>query len=1401
MSALQRLLERGKWKRKVGGEAGNVPQDRNAESAKVSKQKAGSDHGLKVLYQPLDEPTAVVDIVFVHGLRGSSDNTWLDEASGIHWPTDLLSQDLNDARILAFAYDANVVNLWNPVSQNRVSNHAENLLGALARQRERTGSEDRKILFVVHSLGGLVTQNALYLSRGNAESHIQQVGDCTVAIAFLGTPNFGANLASWAKFGTNIAAMVKHANADISSVLKPGSEMLMNIQSGFHHMLRLRKQEGAEIAITCFYEELPVRIIGEVVPKHSAIIPGYSSYGIHANHMDMARFSSSEDDGYKAVCGEIRRWVKRLRPMERGSDLNSEPWTKISVALSSEEIKCIQSLYTSDYASHRRRNPDRIEGTCEWFLRHDKYQNWRQEEESSLLWVSADPGCGKSVLASFLVQELSSEESQSTVPGTVCYFFFKEDSDKQRSATYALCALLHQLLTARLCLIKHATIEFQNKESKVVEEFGTLWDIFTSCLADPACGNVICVVDGLEECEASGRDFLIKSLVRFYKEVEGQKTDRNSLKLIITSRPYDSVERLFRKHPIIRLKAEDETGAISLDIERVVKAKVDELGAHWGLSARVLTRLRDDLIQSADRTFLWVSLILQLLEESARTSEATFQKILCQPPIGLDAVYENMLRRSPDPNEARKILHIVVAAVRPLTLKEMNIALAIRLNHKSIEELQPHLESAIDQVVKSLCGPFIRVIDSKIYLVHQTAKGFLRNESTTVVPHPGMWKHSLCPVESNLVLAEICVAYLRSDVFESHPMVVKDNNQPLIASVNSQYMARHGFLDYSAKHWAVHFRESRVGREAPLSTFVLDLYKTQSQRFHTWFQVYSSSISHYEKAYSRYNSDLAVAFYLGHEVSVTLLLEKTVQLDAQDQFSRTALMWAARNGYEVIAKLLLEKGAAPDHQDAWGRTSLSLAADNGHEAVVKLLLGQGVKVDSKSADGQTPLFWAAIRGHKTVMRLLLEQGAEVDSKDRAGRTPLFKAAWSNQETVVKLLLEKGAKMDIQDKRDETPLHVAAVEGREAVVAILLERGAKIDPRNEDARTPLFFAAMRGHEAVVKLLLEKGAELDLRDKWDRTPLHVAAVEGREAVVAILLERGAKIDPRDVVGQTPLICAAKGDHEAVVKLLLEKGAELDLRDIWDQTPLHLAAAAACKAVVAILLERGAKIDPRNEDAWTPLFFAAERGHEAVVKLLLEKGAELDLRDKGDQTPLHVAAVEGREAVVAILLERGAKIDPGNEDAQTPLFFAAMRGHEAVVKLLLEKGAELDLRNKWDQTPLHVAAAAGCKAVVAILLEGGAKIDSRNEDAWTPLFFAAERGHEAVVKLLLEKGAELDLRDKWDRTPLHVAAVEGREAVVAILLERGAKIDPRDEDARTPLFCAAWKGNETVVKLLLK
>lgn len=96
--------------------------------------------GLRQLYQPADGLKAVADIVFIHGLTGRSEKTWLDKQSGVYWPIDLLATDVPNARILAFGYDADVVKLLGAVSQNNLQSHAEALLSDLAALRDETNT-------------------------------------------------------------------------------------------------------------------------------------------------------------------------------------------------------------------------------------------------------------------------------------------------------------------------------------------------------------------------------------------------------------------------------------------------------------------------------------------------------------------------------------------------------------------------------------------------------------------------------------------------------------------------------------------------------------------------------------------------------------------------------------------------------------------------------------------------------------------------------------------------------------------------------------------------------------------------------------------------------------------------------------------------------------------------------------------------------------------------------------------------------------------------------------------------------------------------------------------------------------------------------------------------------------
>lgn len=259
-----------------------------------------------------DCPNASVDICFVHGLTGNRDSTWTADGQTTPWPHTLLPSKLEKARILTFGYDAYIVGK-SVVSSNRLIDHATDLLNDLTADRVSNNAPSRPIIFVAHSLGGLVCKEAILLSRNNPESHLKGVFDNTKAIMFMGTPHTGSWLAKWAKIPASALGIVKSTNGSLLDILATDNQLLESLQIRFLSMLRDLREGNRRLEVTCFFEALPLPVIGTVVPKESATFAGYNPISIHANHRDMVKFVSADETGFKRVLGELIRWETEIR--------------------------------------------------------------------------------------------------------------------------------------------------------------------------------------------------------------------------------------------------------------------------------------------------------------------------------------------------------------------------------------------------------------------------------------------------------------------------------------------------------------------------------------------------------------------------------------------------------------------------------------------------------------------------------------------------------------------------------------------------------------------------------------------------------------------------------------------------------------------------------------------------------------------------------------------------------------------------------------------------------------------------------------------------------------------------------------------------------------------------------
>lgn len=125
-----------------------------------------------------------------------------------------------------------------PVSRNNVYDIAWDFLVAL--EAERRLDSSRPVLFIAHSLGGIIVKEMLRRSRGchAGQSHLRSVFDFTTGVVFFGTPHGGADPRG---FLQHIAeAVIKAAgvrvNKQVVETLLPSSERLRELRDEFGSM-------------------------------------------------------------------------------------------------------------------------------------------------------------------------------------------------------------------------------------------------------------------------------------------------------------------------------------------------------------------------------------------------------------------------------------------------------------------------------------------------------------------------------------------------------------------------------------------------------------------------------------------------------------------------------------------------------------------------------------------------------------------------------------------------------------------------------------------------------------------------------------------------------------------------------------------------------------------------------------------------------------------------------------------------------------------------------------------------------------------------------------------------------------------------------------------------------------
>jgi len=379
-----------------------------------------------------------------------------------------------------------------------------------------------------------------------------------------------------------------------------------------------------------------------------------------------------------------------------------------------KDKQCLTDLRVTDPRTDKKeievKKGGLLKDSYKWILEHTDFRRFQNERESRILWIKGDPGKGKTMLLCGIIDELESDPSVS-----LSYFFCQATGGARlNKATSVLRGLIYDLARRNPQLTKHVRGKYDYAGKELFHNEGAwhdLSEIATAMLKDPSLGNIILIVDALDECSVDRErllDFIAKP---------------SPAKWIVSSRNWSDIEEsLDGAEQKIKLHLELNRDSVSMAVECYVKFKVNQLAQKKKYDEDMRIAVLQHLTANADGTFLWVALVCQELSNANIRRRHTLDTLMLFPP-GLDPLYRRMLKQisqSTDAQLCKDILAIASVVYRPITLEELNVL---------VEALGDLSREEVEEVIGS-CGSFLTVQNGLVSFVHQSAKDYLLNEAS-----------------------------------------------------------------------------------------------------------------------------------------------------------------------------------------------------------------------------------------------------------------------------------------------------------------------------------------------------------------------------------------------------------------------------------------------------------------------------------------------------------------------------------------------------------------------------------------------------------------------------------------------------------------------------------------------
>ncbi|KAK4197426.1 hypothetical protein QBC40DRAFT_207094 [Triangularia verruculosa] len=1341
--------------------------------------------GLTVIWEP--EVEATLDVVFVHGFTGHPVRTWshgkgsepLDDTSeppskarkfnsfsrpharerpppdpsSVYWPQDLLPQSLPGARVLTFGYDTNIRHRLGPVlNESTVYDMAKDFL--LALEGVRRIDACRPLLFVAHSLGGIMVKEALRQAYNNRNNHLQlkRVFDSTIGIFFFGTPHGGSDprglLLKVAE--KLIKGIGFQANQHVVDNLLPDSEC-RQLRNEFNPIL-----QSQDWIIYSFQEGVGMSRLGRKVVENDSSCLNFPkteiTVSIGKDHREMCRFTGAHDVEYHKVTAALDIIAARVsalgptpashesQPIAHADSLGEH---SIDTLLNSLRFDQIDSRQESIKMAHKN--------TCNWIVKKREYKDWldksKSETHHGFLWMKGNPGSGKSTLMKSTLR--SFQRSKNNKETAVIYFFFNArgaDLEKSTEGMYRslLLQLLEKLPHIRKTVFESAGIESWNAREDRTWSVAILEELFERSILSLGQQEVACFIDALDEC----KDEEVEQMVTLLEGIGEQAVSKGlQFRVFFSSRHYPEISL----NTCLNLDLDQQEGHTQ-DIETYIQSQL-KVGNQ---------QTKDQLRERASGVFMWVVLVVEILNKEKRngTPPALITQKLKKIPQGLYELFRSILTRDQiDSDRLLLCIRWLLFSREPLGPEQFYYALLSGIEDDldsdddspssnddiCMGDAETATPENIQSYIRNASKGLAEITEAKktpvVQFIHESVRDFLLKDEKKGLREVWPELDGNFEAQSHEKLKLHCFKYLKREDILATLGIGSKSQLPIASSKEASALREKAatdfpFLGYATTNILWH---AECAQNQKLGSVSQAEFLEQEFDLPAWLWLRNLLEKHEVRRY--HPTYTAALLYVLAELNLPGLTKISLRAS-----SPLAIVTAGseRYGPPILAAIVLKS------QDVYNTFVGFLAASQD--------ISPSTVDNWRSETGVTSTF-------STSFEFLKEKRHILSYVAEYGDVALFQLLFA--------LPELGKNVNEKDKKKWSPLAYAANEGHTAIVKFLCGNGAAND------LAALTLACKKGHHGIVRMLFETGTYNEARNQLGESLVR-AASDGHLAIVKLLLDHGVDVDAKDSKGDTPLMKAVRGAHLDIVKLLLEKGADMKAVDNRGTAVVGMIRmyVGSIKLQQLIELVGVDNIKDWKDDAGRCfLSYAAEEGNIDVIKLLLgTHNVDANSKDSKGQTPLH-------HLVRSISKERSVEC----------------------FRLLFDTGdLELDHSDEDGQTPLHLAAKsygdAALELIKFLLNSGRVEVDRKDNKGRTPLSFAAQCGHVDIVKLLLATDTiQVDTRDQGGRTSMSHSAT-GDPSARHVLETRKADPNSTDFDGRTPVNSAAGSWPVDVVKPLV-